>query len=90
MKTALSKFFAWMGKAQSEDNGSPSAMRVNTTNLAIQWTTAITFISAWTAVYHPEYVLALSSMIICGILGALGVKVYQKGKEQDVPTSEVK
>lgn len=90
MRQSLSKLFVWLGKAQSEDNEHPSSMRMNITNLSFQWVSVISIVTIWTAYKHPEYILALAGLLVGGILGALGVKAYQKGKEQDVPNTEVR
>jgi high-affinity K+ transport system ATPase subunit B len=86
VKTALSKFFAWIGKAQSEDNGHPSTMRMNIFNLAFQWVLVISFVMIWSCIWYPQYILALVPMLIGGIMAALGIKGWQKGKEENVVT----
>ena len=81
----LKTFFSWFGKMMSEDNGNPSSMRFNVTNISIQWVTGITFVLVWISIYHSEYILTLVSMILAALLAALGIKKMQKKDEQDVP-----
>ena len=84
MKNAISKFFAWLGKGLSEDNGNPSTIRIVVFYASLLWVTAIFIGILVTVFYYRELWLAVLGMILGGLFSLLGVKAYQKGKEQDI------
>lgn len=74
-------------KTVSGGDGEPSSMRVLTTFMCVLFIPSIAFSLIWTTIYHPEYMVDLVIPILMAVLGALGIKVWQFGKE--VPTQLV-
>ena len=81
------RFPTFIRKALSEDNGNPSSMRLNVSTTIWQWAAVISFGFVWCCIYHPEFILAYLASILAGLLGLLGIKAYQKNKEEKVVTN---
>lgn len=74
--------FEFLKKALSEDNGNPSSTRVNVFFSNTQWSLAITFGFIWVTVYKPELIISYLGVMAALVAGLLGLKVWQKDKEQ--------
>ena len=73
---------SFLGKALSEDNGNPSSTRLNVFISLTQWALGITFGFVWVVIYHPDLTIAYLSILATLTAGLLGLKVFQKGKEE--------
>lgn len=78
----LNSLFAFVAKALSETDNSPSFIRLGTFLLLILFIPALTFSFVWVTIYHPDNTIVYASLLLPTILGALGIKVWQKGKEE--------
>ncbi len=67
-------------------------MRVNTFLVVAQFSVAMTIGFGWVLYKHPDMILAYAGLLLTVILGALGLKGWQKSKEQDIeqPKEEAK
>lgn len=81
------KFFEFIRKALSEDNGNPSSMRLNSFLVVFQFSVVMSFGFVWVIIYHPDLVLAYAGLLLSAVLGVLGIKTWQKGKENPEPAS---
>jgi hypothetical protein len=79
----MKKLFEFIKQSLSENNGRPSSTRLNVFYSFVQWAPAITFGFIWCLIYHPELVLAYLAILTTGVFGILGLKVHQKGKEDN-------
>ncbi len=79
----MKTFFSWLGKALSEDNGNPSSIRIIVFYAGVLWSTAVTVGIIVTIFWYRELWLAVLSLILTGLFTLLGVKAYQKNKEQN-------
>lgn len=80
------KLFEFLQRSMSEDNGNPSAMRVNTFIVVLQFSIVLSVGFLWTIWKHPDMTLAYAGLLLSVILGVLGIKTWQKGKEETVVT----
>ena len=74
--------FEFLKKALSEDNGNPSSTRVNVFFSNTQWSLAITFGFIWVVIVKPELIISYLGVMAALVAGLLGLKVWQKDKEQ--------
>ena len=85
MKQALSKLFTFLGKGLSEDNGNPSQLRLTTFLTFSILIPVIAFGFIWTTLKWENLVILYLTTLL-GFLGSLiGMKVWQKGKEENEP-----
>jgi hypothetical protein len=75
-------FVAVNDDQKPEDNGNPSSTRVNVFFSNTQWSLAITFGFIWVTVYKPELIISYLGVMAALVAGLLGLKVWQKDKEQ--------
>lgn len=80
--------FEFLKKALSEDNGNPSSTRVNVFFSNTQWSIAITFGFIWVTIYKPELIISYLGVMAALVAGLLGLKVWQKDKEQSTGTDQ--
>lgn len=83
------KFFEFIQKALSEDNGNPSSTRLNVFFAVLQWAPAVTAGFIIVLLSYPDFILTYLTALLGGLLGLLGLKVYQKGKESDVRSADI-
>ena len=73
--------------ALSEDNGHPSAIRMNNFIAFAQWSVAITIGFLWVIGFYPYLIIEYLMVLATLIGGLVGLKVYQK-KVENATTSE--
>ena len=79
---ALGKMWVYFGKANSEDNGGPSSMRINIFITVICFVPAITFGFIYSVINYKDIILLFAGLIMTTILLALGLKKWQKNDEE--------
>ena len=87
MKNPFSKFFTFLGKANSE-NGQPSNMRVIVMYSAFLFSTVLTFALAYVCFKYPDLILGLAAIVSGLFTSIIGLKAYQKGKEATASEAE--
>ena len=80
------KFFEFLRKANSEDNGKPSSMRTIAFIVCIQFSLVLSFGFIMVIFRHPELIIAYAGLLLSVILGVLGIRGWQKDKEEKVVT----
>lgn len=82
------KVSEFIRKALSEDNGNPSSMRTMVFAVTVQFSAVLVFGFVYIIIdgKHPELILPYATLLIGEILGALGIKAWQKDKEENVVT----
>jgi len=80
------KFFEFLRKVNSEDNGNPSSMRTIAFMVCAQFSLVLSFGFVMAIFKHPELVIAYAGLLLSVILGVLGIKGWQKDKEEKVVT----
>lgn len=85
MKQALSKLFTFLGKMMSEDNGNPSNIRFINTYTFIVLIAVIAFGFVWTVLKWENLIILYLTAVIGFLSALLGMKVWQKGKEENEP-----
>lgn len=87
---ALSSFFKWLGKANSEDNGNPSNTRFNVSYAVIILIPCIAFTLLYVVFEYKDLIEATLISILTFLTGLYGIKVFQKGKETTVENGKGK
>lgn len=82
MKSALSKLFAFLGKALSEDNKNPSSTRIQNFVVIIILIPCIAFTLVYVTLKYESLIIAVLTAILGFVTAAMGIKVWQKGKEK--------
>ena len=77
------KFFEWLGKALSEDNGNPSSMRLNVIYAVIILIPCVAFALIYTVIYYKDLLTYVLDAVLLFVGGLFGVKVWQKKNETD-------
>ena len=85
----ISNISDFVKKSMSEDNGKPSMLRLNITNMGVQWVTAITFGYIWTVIKHSEYMLAYEGSLLTALLISFGIKKSAKKDEQKIDPNTI-
>lgn len=80
------KFFEFLQKALSEDNNKPSSTRLNVFLVLTQFSFVMTFGFIWVLIKHPDMIIAYLGVLASLVAGLVGLKVWQKDKEQTVDT----
>jgi cytoskeletal protein RodZ len=81
------KFWEFIRKALSEDDQSPSALRLFSAWLVFVFVLVLAFGFIWVLLYHEDLILLYATILTSAIAGVLGIKVWQKGKENDANPS---
>lgn len=68
-------------KAFSEADGAPSSIRVLTAFTVVLFTLALIITQIWTLLFYSDLIVAVAVILAGVITSALGIKAYQKGKE---------
>jgi len=79
------KFFEFIQKALSEDNGNPSSIRLMSFIGFMQWSIAITVGFVVVLIYQKDLIIPYLYTVAAMTAGILGIKVWQKGKEAGSP-----
>jgi hypothetical protein len=85
MKQALSKLFLFLGKGLSEDNGQPSQIRLTVFLTFTILIPVIAFGFVWVALKYEAQIILYLTTLIGFLSGLIGMKVWQKGKENEPP-----
>jgi len=80
----MKKFFEWLGKANSEDNGNPSNIRFNITYAVMILIPCIAFVLVWVAIKYEDLITVVLTVILGFLTSLFGIKNLQKGKEQNI------
>ena len=80
----LDKIFTFIKGMLSEDNGTPSSMRVNTTYIIIGLVTSIIFGFIWVVIFWHDLIIAYLGISAGLVTTALGWKNAQKKNEEKV------
>lgn len=80
------KLSEFLRKASSEDNGNPSSMRTIAFMVCTQFSLVLSVGFIMVIIKHPELVIAYAGLLLSAILGVLGIKGWQKNKEEKVIT----
>ena len=83
MRQALSKLFTFLGKGLSEDNGNPSSTRINLSVAIWILIPCVAFALIYTVIFYQSLLTYVLDAILVFISGLYGLKVVQKGKEQN-------
>lgn len=75
-------FWEFLRKANSEDNEHPSSIRLNVFICLLQWSVVITLGFVWVVIYIPDLITTYLTVLATLTAGLLGLKVFQKDKEQ--------
>lgn len=86
MKEALSKLFIFLGKALSEDNKNPSSTRIQNFVVVLILIPCIAFTMIYVTIKYESLIVAVLTAILGFITAAMGIKVWQKGKENSTET----
>ena len=81
MKAALSKLLTFLGKALSEDNQNPSSTRIQNFVVIMVLIPCIAFTLVYVTVKYESLIVAVLTAILGFVTAAMGIKVWQKGKE---------
>lgn len=82
------KFFEFIQKALSEDDGKPSSMRLMTFTGFLQWSAAITAGFAVVCIWYENLIIPYL-YVVAGLSAAiLGLKGWQKSNEQKTEQPE--
>lgn len=79
------KFFEFIQKALSEDNGNPSSSRLNLFIAIIFLIPAVTFTLVYVVITAKDLVTSVLTAVLAFLAALYGLKQYGKGKEQEVP-----
>ncbi len=92
VQSTLATFFKFIGKANSEDSGTPSSVRLNQFYASIILIACIAFGFVWVTITPTlsSFILVYLTAIISFLLTLAGFKVWQKDKESNVSGSEKK
>lgn len=82
MRAALSKLFTFLGKALSEDNKNPSSTRIQNFVVIIILLPCIAFTLVYVTLKYESLIVAVLTAILGFVTAAMGIKVWQKGKEK--------
>jgi len=74
--------FEFIRKANSEDNGNPSSMRVNTMWMVFWFVLVLSFGFVVAVFKYEGIIISFAVLLVGAVLGALGIKKSQKGKEK--------
>ena len=89
MKKALSKLFTFLGKALSEDNKNPSSTRIQNFVVIIILIPCIAFTLIYVTVKYESLIVAVLTAILGFVTAAMGIKVWQKGKEHPTEAEKI-
>ena len=81
MKNALSKLFAFLGKANSETPEEPSSARVNIFIAVITLVPCIAFTLIYVVINYPEQIQAVLNAVLLFVAGLYAGKIIQRTKE---------
>ena len=84
------KWKMFLQRALSEDNGNPSSMRINATWTIFLLILVIAFGFMWVVLKYEEVIIAYLAIISSLVSGVLGIKAYQKTKEEGSDSGEKK
>lgn len=84
----LDKFFKFIKGVLSEDNGTPSAMRLNATYVIIGLVSSIIFGFVWVVIFWHDLIIAYLGISAGLITTAFGWKNAQKKNEEKINSSE--
>ena len=79
------KFFQFLEKALSESNGEPSGMRVKVFYIVICIISVVSYGFVYVAHHYPDLIIMYLTTIVGLVAAALGIKGWQKGKEEAKP-----
>jgi hypothetical protein len=85
--SGIGTLFSYIGKANSEDNGQPSATRLNVFIANTLFSASLAFGFIYTVICYKELVVVYAGILSGLVAGLLSIKVWQKGKETDKPES---
>jgi hypothetical protein len=71
----------FLEKALSEKDGTPSSIRLNIFIVVAALIPCIAFSIIWVTIFHPDLITATLEAVLFFVAAALGIKVWQKGKE---------
>jgi MFS superfamily sulfate permease-like transporter len=81
MKQFLTKMWQWMGKANSENNGSPSSQRAQTTYGATAFITIMAIGFLYVLRYYPQYLMEYLIVVSGDLLLMMGISTGKKAIE---------
>lgn len=84
----LTKFWTYIGKANSEDNKNPSSLRVNTMYLVWTFVSCIAFGFIWVTIFWHDLIIAYLGILAGLVTAAFGWKKWQKDSEEKVDSSK--
>jgi hypothetical protein len=90
MKNFLTKMWIWMGKANSESNGSPSSQRAQTTYTVLLFATAMTFGFIFVLRFYPNYLMEYLIIISSDLLLFAGISTGKKAIEVNGEVEKLK
>jgi hypothetical protein len=74
----------FLEKALSEKDGTPSSIRLNIFIVVAALIPCIAFSLIWVTIFHPDLITATLEAVLLFVATVLGIKVWQKGKENGV------
>jgi flagellar biogenesis protein FliO len=77
----LDKLFTFLGKALSENENEPSAMRVNVFYIVVSLVTVIALGFVAVVFWYKEFITTYLTIIVGLVVTALGAKYLQRVKE---------
>ena len=85
----MKKFFEFLRKANSEDNGNPSSSRINTFISLLSFLGVYIGTGICICVWHSEMIPMLFEGTMLSIGGVIGLRIIAKTKEQKVNADEL-
>jgi hypothetical protein len=77
------KFSQFLEKALSEKDGTPSSIRLNIFITVAALIPSTTFTLIWVVIFHPDLITTTLGSVLAFLAAVLGIKVWQKGKENN-------
>ena len=82
------RFFEFIQKALSEDNGNPSSTRLNLFIAIILLIPAVTFTLVYVVITKENLIMSVLTSVLAFLAALYGMKQWGKGKEEDVVTKQ--
>jgi len=79
----MEKIKEFLTKALSENDLSPSSIRLMSFLGFIQWSILISFGYVWVLIFYPYLVTSYLTVLAGLITAIIGLKVWQRGKENN-------
>ncbi len=84
----LKNLFAFLGKANSEENGSPSSRRVIVMYAAFLFATVLAIGFVFCLLYYKDFITSYRDALLLFMAAALGIGVWAKKGETKVEPPE--